>query len=323
MAADRKVVLKKANTSIGGKCFPGPARPPKGMTFLTISRNGVYSLGVKTSKGIIDVGAASRSLKIKAPAIIDDVIRGGDQGLTALIKAVLGSPAHPKLFLEEGEIEYGPCVTNPEKLLLMGFNYRKHAMEYNTPIPDYPVFFSKFNNALAGHKGVIKLPSHAASHFDYEVELVAVIGRTAHRIGREEALSYVFGYCIGNDLSARDLQFKTSQFLPGKTCDGFAPVGPYLVTADRIPDPGKLGLECYVNGERRQSGNTGDMIFSVADLISHASQIMTLKPGDMLFTGTPEGVVVGMPPEKRVWLKAGDEVVSTIEGLGELRFSLA
>jgi 2-keto-4-pentenoate hydratase/2-oxohepta-3-ene-1,7-dioic acid hydratase in catechol pathway len=323
MAVKKQDKLKSMNASAakGGRIAKHDM--PKGMTFLTISRNGAYSLGIKTDKGVLDVRAASKFFGKNFPTITDDVIRGGDQGLTALVRTALKSAATKKLFLDEDRIEFGPCVINPEKLLMMGFNYRKHAIEYNTPIPDYPVFFSKFNNALAGHNSVIKLPTHVASDFDYEVELVAVMGKTAFRIGEEEALSHVFGYCIGNDLSSRDLQFKTSQFLPGKTCDGFAPVGPYLVTADQIPDPGNLKLECYVNGERRQSGDTSDMIFSVASLISHASQIMTLKPGDMLFTGTPEGVIVGMPPEKRVWLKAGDEVVSVIERLGELRFSFA
>jgi 2-keto-4-pentenoate hydratase/2-oxohepta-3-ene-1,7-dioic acid hydratase in catechol pathway len=323
MAVSKKKIAKKNKAVVSVSSRASSKKPPKGMTFLTISRNGAYSLGIKTDKGVLDVRAAAKFFGKKVPTVIDDVIRLGDQGLTTLVRAALKSPAAKKLFLDEGRIEFGPCVLNPEKLLMMGFNYRKHAIEYKTAIPEYPVLFSKFNNALAGHNSVIKLPTHIASKFDYEVELVAVIGKTAFRVSEEEALSSVFGYCIGNDLSARDLQFKTSQFLPGKTCDGFAPVGPYLVTADQIPDPGNLKLECYVNGERRQSGNTNDMIFSVATFISHASQLMTLKPGDMLFTGTPEGVIVGMQPEKRVWLKAGDEVVSVIERLGELRFSFA
>jgi 2-keto-4-pentenoate hydratase/2-oxohepta-3-ene-1,7-dioic acid hydratase in catechol pathway len=133
----------------------------------------------------------------------------------------------------------------------------------------------------------------------------------------------VFGFCTGNDFSARDLQRKTSQFLLGKNSDGFAPVGPYLVTADQIPDPNNLKLECYVNGERRQSNNTNDMIFNVKQIISYASQHWTLKPGDIFFTGTPEGVIFGMPPEKQVWLKAGDKITASIEKLGELKFSLA
>jgi 2-keto-4-pentenoate hydratase/2-oxohepta-3-ene-1,7-dioic acid hydratase in catechol pathway len=294
---------------------------PRGMTFLTIKNKDGYSLGVKTERGILDVRAASKLLKKKAPALIDDVIRGGDQGLTALVKAALKSTKTKRVFLDESKIAFGPCVTNPEKLLMMGFNYRKHAIETNTPIPSSPVLFSKFNNALAGHNAVIKLPTHVAAKFDYEVELVVIIGKTAYRVSEAEALSCVFGYCAGNDLSARDLQMKTSQFLLGKSLDGFAPVGPYLVTADQIPNPNSLKVECYVNGELRQSSNTDDMIFSVANFISYASQHLTLKPGDMLFTGTPSGVILGMPPEEQVWLKAGDKVTTVIEKLGELKFS--
>lgn len=295
---------------------------PKGMTFVTISRKGKYRLGVKTEKGILDVKAASRIFGKKVPVIIDDVIRHGDRGLTELVRIALKSRRAKGTFLDENTIEFGPCVTNPEKVILLGFNYRTHAMETNTPVPTSPVLFSKFNNSLNSHNGVIRLPAHVAFKFDYEVELVVVMGRTARRVTEAESLSCVFGYCIGNDFSARDLQFKTSQFLLGKTCDGFAPIGPYLVTADQIPDPQNLSIECYVNGERRQSGNTGDMIFNVPAIISYASQHFTLKPGDILFTGTPEGVIFGMPPEKQVWLKAGDKITSVVEKLGKLTFTL-
>jgi 2-keto-4-pentenoate hydratase/2-oxohepta-3-ene-1,7-dioic acid hydratase in catechol pathway len=292
------------------------------MTFLTISMNGEYSLGVKTAKGVLDVKAASKLFNKKVPIIIDDVIQGGDQGLTALVREALGSDKAKGVFLDESKIAFGPCVTNPEKILMLGFNYRKHAMETNTPIPTSPVLFTKCNNALNGHNGVIKLPTWVATKFDYEVELVVVMGKTAYRVSEADALSYVFGYCTGNDFSARDLQRKTSQFLLGKNSDGFAPVGPYLVTADQVPNPNNLKLECYVNGERRQSSNTSDMIFNVATIISYASQHWTLKPGDIFFTGTPEGVINGMPPEKQVWLKQGDKITTVIEKLGELRFSL-
>jgi 2-keto-4-pentenoate hydratase/2-oxohepta-3-ene-1,7-dioic acid hydratase in catechol pathway len=295
---------------------------PKGMTFLTISKNGEYSLGVKTKKGILDVKAASKLFKKKVPTNIDDVIQGGDQGLTALVNTALSSDKAKNVFLDESKIQFGPCVTNPEKILMLGFNYRKHAMETGTPIPTSPVLFTKTNNTLNGHNGVIKLPTHVGTKFDHEVELVVVMGKTAYRVSEEDALSYVFGYCTGNDFSARDLQRKTSQFLLGKNSDGFAPVGPYLVTADQIPDPNNLKLECYINGERRQSSNTNDMIFNVATIISYASQHFTLKPGDMFFTGTPEGVIFGKPPDKQVWLKPGDKVTTVIEKLGELKFSL-
>jgi 2-keto-4-pentenoate hydratase/2-oxohepta-3-ene-1,7-dioic acid hydratase in catechol pathway len=310
-----------AGLGAGVKAVPGEM--PRGMTFLTISKNGEYSLGVKTEKGILDVKAASRVFKKKrVPTTIDDLLRDGDRGLTALVQTALSSDKSPGVFLDESRIEFGPCVTNPEKILCLGFNYRKHAMETNTPIPTSPVLFTKCNNALNGHNGVIKLPTHVATKFDHEVELVVVMGKTAYRVSEEDALSYVFGYCTGNDFSARDLQRKTSQFLLGKTSDGFAPIGPYLVTADQIPDPNKLKLECYVNGERRQSNNTSDMIFNVKTIISYASQHFTLKPGDIFFTGTPEGVIFGKPPDKQVWLKAGDKITTVIEKLGELRFAL-
>jgi len=293
------------------------------MTYLTISRDGVYSLGVKTGRGVLDVKAAAKLFKKKVPTIIDDVINGGEQKLTSLVRMAISSNKTKRIFLDESRIDFGPCVINPEKILMMGFNYRRHAMETNTPIPQSPVLFTKCNNALNGHNGVIKLPTWVSTKFDYEVELVVVMGKTAYRVSEADALSYVFGYCTGNDFSARDLQFKTSQFLLGKTCDGFAPIGPYLVTADQIPDPNNLKVECYVNGDLRQSSNTNDMIFNVASIISYASQHFTLKPGDLIFTGTPEGVIVGMPPEKQVWLKAGDKIITIVEKLGKLEFTLA
>lgn len=313
----------EAGAGLGAGAKVAPGEMPKNMTFLTIDKNGEYSLGVKTDKGVLDVKAAVTLFKKKAPTTIDEVIQGGDQGLTALVRSALITDRAKSVFLDESKIQYGPCVTNPEKIMMLGFNYRKHAMETNTPIPTSPVLFTKTNNTLNNHNGVIRLPSHVGTKFDYEVELVVVMGRTAWRVSEDDALNYVFGYCTGNDFSARDLQRKTSQFLLGKNSDGFAPVGPYLVTADQIPDPNNLKLECYVNGERRQSNNTSDMIFNVRQIISYASQHWTLKPGDIFFTGTPEGVINGMPPEKQVWLKAGDRITASIEKLGELKFSLA
>jgi 2-keto-4-pentenoate hydratase/2-oxohepta-3-ene-1,7-dioic acid hydratase in catechol pathway len=316
MSANRRSSVKMKYTK-------KPAPCPHNMTFVTISRNGEYRLGVKTEKGILDVQAASKLLKKRAPTLIDDVIQNGDQGLTALVKAALANTRSKKIFLDENKIAFGPCVTDPEKLLLVGFNYRKHATETNTQIPSSPLLFSKYNNSLCGHNSIIKLPTHVATKFDYEVELVVVMGKTAYRVSEAHALSYVFGYCTGNDLGARDLQFKTSQFLLGKSLDGFAPIGPYLVTADQVPNPDNLAVKCAVNGEVRQSSNTNDMIFSVAAIISYASQHFTLKPGDLIFTGTPEGVILGMPPEKQVWLKPGDKISTEVEKLGVLKFTFA
>jgi 2-keto-4-pentenoate hydratase/2-oxohepta-3-ene-1,7-dioic acid hydratase in catechol pathway len=301
----------------------GPRAMPKQMTFCTLRQGSEYTLGIRTEKGILDVKKAGQALRRTVPTSIDEVLAGADtQGLKSLVQEAVANGKLKPAFLDEATAQFGPCVTNPEKILMLGFNYRKHAIEAKQPIPTSPVLFNKYNNALSGHKGVINLPL-GAKKYDYEVELVVVMGKMARDVSEADALSYVFGYCTGNDFSARDLQSRTTQFMLGKTPDGFGPIGPWLVTADQIPDPQNLNLECKVNGEPRQSSNTNDMIFSCAQIISYTSQYMTLKPGDLFFTGTPSGVVNYMPPEKQVWLKAGDKVSTTIEKLGELRFELA
>jgi 2-keto-4-pentenoate hydratase/2-oxohepta-3-ene-1,7-dioic acid hydratase in catechol pathway len=205
-------------------------------------------------------------------------------------------------------------VGTPEKIICIGLNYKRHARETGMAIPETPVLFSKFNNTLAETGESIPLPDNAVQ-YDYEVELGVMIGKEARYVSVDEALDYVFGYFTVNDLSVRDLQFRTSQWLLGKTPDKFFPTAPCLVTADEVGDPQSLGLSCWVNGELRQSSNTADMIFSVAECISYISQYMTLKPGDVISTGTPEGVVMGMMEKN--WLKPGDEVVVEVEGLGK------
>lgn len=213
-----------------------------------------------------------------------------------------------------------PAVPKGGKLICVGTNYKKHLLEIGLPFPQNPVLFSKFDNALAAHEEAIELPLNARQ-FDYEAELVLVIGRQGKGIVPEEALSYIFGITCGNDLSARDLQFQTSQWLLGKTPDGFAPVGPHIRTLEGI-DPDNLGIGLRLNGEVRQQASTRDMIFGCAALISHISQAITLMPGDLIFTGTPEGVIQGHPENERVWLKAGDVVEVEIEGLTPLRNTL-
>lgn len=294
------------------------------MKLLTMYKESQYQLGVQTGQGVLDVTRAAIHFSQSVPCTMEALVASGNAGYKALAQLVNQAVTEKAtaLFLPEESIVYGPCVTNPEKILCVGLNYRKHAFETKMSIPTSPVLFNKFNNTLTAHQSTIKL-SPFAEQIDYEVELVIVIGKTTTNVAESEALSCVFGYAIGNDLSDRGLQFRTGQWLLGKTCDGFAPVGPYLVTADEIADPNQLHLESRVNGEIRQSSNTQDMIFNCAALISYISRYMTLKPGDLIFTGTPEGVIVGYPPEKQVWLKAGDEVVTSIEGLGELRVVLA
>lgn len=294
-----------------------------GLTLLTMRRSGEFRLGVKTDQGILDVPEAAKLLQMYAPATVDDLLQHeAGPSLNALVDAALKSTATRAAFVSEADIEYGPVVTRPEKIVCVGLNYRRHAKEVNLPIPAQPVLFSKFNNALSAHKGAIKLPVEIATKFDYETELVIVIGRKAKNVPEAEALSYIAGYCTGNDFSARDLQFdRGGQWMVGKTPDQFAPLGPYMVTADQI-DPDKLKIECQVNGEMRQSSNTDDFIFNTAQMVTYISRHLTLAPGDIIFTGTPEGVILGYAKEKQVWLKAGDQITCSVEKLGVLKFNL-
>ena len=293
----------------------------KGVTMLNMRQGGRYVLGVKTDKGILDVARAARAFKTTAPATIDDVLQNGDQGLGALVSQAVAKGAKD-LFLDESKIEYGPAVTNPEKILCVGLNYARHAKETNNPIPKLPILFNKFNNSLNSHKGTVRVSSMAAEKFDYEAELVIVMGRRASNVSEAEALSYVFGYATGNDFTARDWQMRSSQWMIGKTMDGSGLVGPYIVAADVVGDPNTLKIEGLVNGEVRQSSNTNDMVFNCAQIVSYASKLMTLEPGDIIYTGTPEGVISGYPKDKQVWLKPGDKLVTRIEKLGNLEFSL-
>ncbi len=208
-------------------------------------------------------------------------------------------------------------VIRPRKIICVGLNYRPHVAESNFEVPSHPVLFNKFPNSVVGQGATVTAPADA-QQLDYEAELVIVMGKRCSRVLEEAALDYVFGYCNGNDISARDLQFRTSQWLLGKTADGFGPMGPYLVTGDEIPDPDALEITGKRNGEVVQHSNTREMIFSCRYLISYLSHYMTLEPGDVIFTGTPEGVILGCPVEERHWLSRGEKLSVAIEGLGEL-----
>jgi len=285
------------------------------LTFTDATGTG-YRLGVKTEQGIVDVAAAQNGAA-GVPTSLEQCLAGGREGLLALhafVERVAQATDAPWM-LDERAVAFGPCVPHPEKILCVGLNYRRHAQESGMAAPAHPVLFAKFANALAAHQEPVPLPP-SAQKYDYEVELGVVIGKAARDVSVEEALAYVAGYCAANDLSARDLQLRTSQWLQGKTLDKFLPVGPYLVTADEVPDPQQLRMRCWVNGALRQDSNTSDMIFSVAEVISYASRFMTLKPGDLISTGTPEGVILG--DADPVWLRPGDEVSVEIETLGRL-----
>ncbi|MGY1690750.1 fumarylacetoacetate hydrolase family protein [Geodermatophilus sp. SYSU D01105] len=277
------------------------------MRLVSFAGEGGVRLGVETAAGVVDVRAAAPG----APATVRELIAAGPEALEDLRQAV--DSATDAVPIEQ--LRLAAAVPDPGKIICVGLNYSKHAAEGGQPVPERPIYFAKFQNSLAGSGEDVVIPA-ATSRADYEVELVAVIGRRARKLSPEQALDAVFGYATGNDLSARELQMRSSQWTYGKAIDGFAPLGPYLVTADEVPDPQALDLQCWVNGELRQSSNTRDMVFSVADLVSDLSQVMTLEPGDVVYTGTPEGVVMGMADP--VWLQPGDEVVCEVQGLGRL-----
>ena len=216
-------------------------------------------------------------------------------------------------------VTYLPPVTQPGKIICLGQNYRQHAREMGGPPPEYPMLFAKYNNTLIGHRQAIVLP-RVSSKVDYEAELVVVIGRTGKDIPAERALDYIAGYSIFNDVSVRDYQHRTAQFLQGKTFDTSGPFGPAVVTLGEIADPNALPVTLRLNGTIMQESNTSDLIFDVPTLIAYISQIMTLDPGDLIVTGTPGGVGVARDPQ--VFLAPGDVVQIEIGGVGTLENSV-
>jgi 2,4-didehydro-3-deoxy-L-rhamnonate hydrolase len=261
--------------------------------------------------GLIDADGVLRDLSrkvddIDAAALAPVALSGLRKIETRRLPAVKGRP------------RLGPCIAMPSKFVAIGLNYTDHAKETGAPIPDNPVVFFKSPTCIVGANDNIMQPADS-TQLDWEVELGVVIGRTARQLAAKDALRYVAGYCIVNDVSEREFQMKRSatQWSKGKGCDTFGPVGPWLVTTDEIRDPQNLDMWLDVNGERRQTGNTRTMIFGVAELVADVSRYMTLLPGDIITTGTPPGVALGMKPPQ--WLKPGDVVTLGIEGLGEQR----
>ncbi len=289
------------------------------MILLTLETPAGLSLGVKTPKGVVDVKAAGEALDPRAALGDPDAFfRHGLDGvpaLRALVARALEPSGRAPWLLEERAIEVGPCVPRPGKIVCIGLNYRRHAAEAGMDPPARPVLFSKFGNSVAASGEPVPFPANAVE-VDYEAELAVVIGKRARRVSAGRALEHVLGYCNANDLSARDLQFLSGQWLLGKTLDKFFPIGPYVVTADEITDPQSLPIRGWLNGELRQSSSTADMIFTVADIVSYVSQYLPLDPGDVLSTGTPEGVIFGRA--SRVWMKPGDEYSIEIGPLGRL-----
>jgi len=215
-----------------------------------------------------------------------------------------------------GDPRVGPCVGNIGKFLCIGLNYSDHAAETGAKIPEHPILFFKANSAIVGAYDDVVMP-RGSEQTDWEVELGVVIGKTAKYVSKDDALSYVAGYCIVNDVSERHFQANlTGQWTKGKSCDTFGPTGPWMVTRDEVEDPQNLNMTLDVNGKRMQTGNTATMIFTVAEIIEHLSQLFTLHPGDVITTGTPPGVGLGIKPTP-VFLKKDDVMELSIEGLGQ------
>jgi 2-keto-4-pentenoate hydratase/2-oxohepta-3-ene-1,7-dioic acid hydratase in catechol pathway len=303
----------------------GSHQMPRGLTLLSmVQGDGSETLGVKLPNGILDIAQAAKTLKIDAPVTLEDLLGSGNAA--ALDQLISTAKDRKEFFKDEASIKFGRLFTDPGKIVCVGLNYKEHAEEAGEKLPKEPILFNKFNNTLAAHNCTIKLPPREVSYkFDYETELLIVIGKTARNVSEAEALDYVAGYAVGHDFSARDLQLeKGGQWMVGKTLDDFAPIGPYFVSADLV-DPNNLTVETFVNDEEkpRQSSNTAKFIFNPQKVISYTSRLFALEPGDIIFTGTPSGVIIGMPKDKQVWLKAGDRITSRIEKLGTLKFDLA
>ena len=260
---------------------------------------------------LVDVHAVDPGV----PPSVRQILEGGVASLQAAFQAAQRSEAFK---IPVADAQFVAAVNDPHKIVCIGLNYKDHAAESGVPIPKDPVLFSKYATALIGHGESIVLPP-VSSEVDYEAELVIVIGRRGRNIPAASALEYVAGYTIGHDVSARDWQLKKDgkQWMAGKTFDTFAPLGPYLVTADEVPDPQNLRISLRLNGQTMQDSSTTQLIFGIKEIVAYLSLVMTLEPGDLIFTGTPPGV--GMARKPPVFLKPGDVCEVEIAGLGVLR----
>ena len=276
------------------------------MQFITLEREGRAEPGVLAEGELIGIGGAGFDSVLS-------VIAGGADALDRVARWLKNPPAGEPF--DPAKTRLAAPVPRPPKIICIGLNYRDHAAESNLPIPETPTVFAKFQTAVTGHRHPIVLPKNSVKP-DYEAEFAVVIGQGGRHIPEERWREHVFGYTIANDVSARDFQMATTQWMIGKTFDTFAPIGPAIVTADEIADPLNLDISLTLSGEVMQSSNTRNLIFGVPKLIAYLSSVFTLEPGDIISTGTPGGVGMARKPPR--WLKPGDEVVVRVEGLGEL-----
>ena len=276
------------------------------MRFVTIQRDGDTEPGVLLDGRAIPIQGAGF-------ASVLEVIEGGAEAQTRVRRWIAGPASSHGL--DPAGLTFAAPIPRPPKLICIGLNYRDHAAESKLAIPEVPTMFAKFPTAVIGPGQPIVLPKNSTKP-DYEAEFAVVIGRRGRHVAENDWRDYVFGYTILNDVSARDFQMATSQWMIGKTFDTFAPFGPAIVTADEIADPHSLRISLTLNGETMQDSSTGNLIFKLPQLIAYLSSVFTLEPGDVIATGTPAGVGFARKPPR--WLRPGDEVRIQIEGLGEL-----
>ena len=281
------------------------------MKLVNINAQGEPHVGVKEQDTIIDLTLAARDRGIELPSSSRALIAGWSDHRSMFHELASNGAQFAQ---KEESVEFLSAVNDPAKVICVGLNYRRHAKESNLPVPEEPLLFGKFSNTVAGHRQVIDV--QGLVQIDYEAELAVIIGKPARNVSIDNALDYVFGYANANDMSERERQFRTTQWLLGKSFDHALPIGPYLVTADEISNPNGLAIRGWLNGELRQDSNTSDMIFTVAEIVSFISHYMSLAPGDIISTGTPEGVILGHA--EKVWMKSGDRYEVEIEGLGRL-----
>lgn len=263
--------------------------------------------GVVLSERVVSLAEAGHTDMIS-------LLAQGEEGRARLENFIYNPPA--SAVAELGSVTLLAPIPRPPKLICVGLNYRDHAIESKMEIPKVPTIFNKFPNTVIAPGEPIVLPK-VSSKPDYEAEMAFVIGKGGRHIPAERWKDHVFGYTIINDVSARDYQMATTQWLMGKTFDTFAPMGPWIVSADEIADPHALDISLEIGGEVLQSSNTRELIFRIPDLIAYLSSVVTLEPGDVVSTGTPSGVGFARNPPR--WLKAGDEVTVKVQGIGELR----
>jgi len=273
---------------------------------VTIQRSGYSEPGLLADGEVIGLRRAG------FPDLLS-IIEGGADSFDRIQRWSGNTPSDE--VLPADTVRYLAPIPRPPKLICIGLNYRDHAEESKLPIPEVPTMFAKFPTSVTGHGHPIVLPKNSTKP-DYEAEFAIVIGRRGRHVPEERWRDYVFGYTIVNDVSARDFQMATSQWMIGKTFDTFAPMGPAVVTADEIDDPHSLAISLTLSGDVMQSSNTCNLIFQTPKLISYLSSVFTLEPGDVIATGTPAGVGFARKPPR--WLKPGDEVRVTVEGIGEL-----